>query len=298
MAYDDTGGIPVDPAATESTPVDSGQVRFGHTTMGAGTSARLRALIGWRDLPDVEVSDSPRPQGPGDYPGAAYPGSLIVTGIFLVRGTPAAKALALAAIERATQPSHVDQPLVVHDSTGASYRMARVVGRVIPQERHFTHAPVEASVQWRCADPRRYDQSEQSAALALASSTGGLEYPLEYPLEYGTTVGGAVAVTNTGSADAPVVLSLAGPLVNPRVECSAGWSLEFETSLADGEVLEVSSTDGTVRLGGTADRLYTLRPTSDPLEGCSLPAGQTVTLSLAAGSGSGSASVSFRPAYL
>lgn len=286
------------PAATLTDPETlQGQVRFGDTLLGTGTTAGLRQLIGWRSLPDVELSDYPRPQAHGSYPGSAYAGVLTVTGVFLVRGRPEAKALALAAIERATRLDGAERPLVVNDSTGASYRMGKIIARDVPQEVHFTHAPVEVSVQWECSDPRRYDLTEQVASLLLGAATGGLDYPLDYPLEYGTNVGNAAVVSNPGTADAPVVIDFAGPFVNPRVECSAGWALEFETSLAAGETLTVDTAAGTVLLDG-ADRLYTIAPASDPVEGCTIPADSDASVSLSAATGTGTATVTYRPAYL
>ena len=298
MAYDDTGGIPVEPDATlTSLATGPGQVRYGDTLLGSATPAGLRALIGWRDLPDVELGDTARPQGHGSYPGSAYGGPLSPSAVFLLRGTLEAKTLALAAIERATRLDGVERPLIVNDGTGATYRMARVVARSIPQDVHFQHAPVEVSVQWNCADPRRYGLESTAAAVRVSSTTGGLGYPLDYPLDYGTTVGNSAVVSNTGTSDSHVVVSFAGPLTRPRIVCSAGWALEFDTPLAAGETLTANALDGTVLLDG-ADRLYTITPTSDPLEACTLPPGESVSVGLSAESGTGTATVTYRPAYL
>lgn len=300
VAYDETGGIPVEPDATlTSLATGPGQVRFGDTLFGSATPARLRELIGWRDLPEVELADSPRPQGPGSYPGSALPGPVTVTGIFLLRGSPAVKALALEAIERATQPSAVDRPLIVNDSTGATYRMARVVARSIPQGRHFTHAPVEWSAQWVCADPRRYAVDETLGDLAMASESGGIVYPITYPLDYGVWSGGATALpANPGTADAPVRLTIRGPVENPRVTARNRWALQFNTTLDAGEFLQVDTAEGTVLLNGDADRLFTLSTDSSPLGDCVIPPNETTPVSLSAASGTGTATVALRAAYL
>lgn len=296
--FPDTGGIPcVDNLPPGALVYKRGQVQYGGTLLGADTRAGLRQLVGWRDLADTETTDSIRPQAHGGYPGAVYAGPLVVTGVFLVRGTPEAKALALEAIERATQPSEVEQPLVVHDGGTPTMRMARVIGRSIPQERHFNHAPVEVSVQWLCADPHRYDLATLRLNLTPLVSVGGIVYPLVYPLHYGDRVGNnAGTLTNTGTAHAPLVASFVGPMVNPAVTTNL-WTLRFLITLADGETLTVNTADGSVRLNGDADRLYTIDPASDPVDGCSIPPGDT-PVRLSAESETGSLLVTLQPAYL
>lgn len=300
--FPDTGGIPVVPNLPDGGLVwQDGQVQYGDTLLGSKTRAGLRELIGWRDLPDVEVSDSPRTQAHGDNPGTAYAGSAVVTGIFLLRGSQESKALALDAIERATRLDGVERPLVVADGAGSpTLRMAKVIGRTLPQDRNFKHAPVEVSVQWSCSDPRRYQLETVTASLSMVTTVGGLDYPLTYPLEYGTIVGNnSIQLSNPGSADAPLIVQFYGPLIRPGLSCpSAGWAMQFDTTLAEGEALTVDTREGTVRLNGDADRLYTITPTSDPIEGCAIPAGATAQVSLTAESGTGTASVAYRPAYL
>lgn len=294
------GGVPVADVGTPDGALvhEYGQVQYGRVLFGSGSAARVRELIGWRDLPDVELSDSPRPQAHGSEPGLALAGPLVVTGVFLVRGTFADKMAAVAAIEAATQPSGTETALVVQDTDGApALRMARVIARTIPQERHFRHSPAEVSVQWLCADPKRYDLTSLSLSLTPLVTDGGLEYPLEYPVGYGTSTGNNMGtLTNAGTTAAPVVVSFLGPMTDPGI-ATDGWSLQFALTLADGETLTVDTAAGTVRLNGDADRLYTITPTSDPVDGCLLPPGDT-SLRLAATSETGTALVSFRPTYL
>lgn len=292
------GGVPVADAGTPDGALvtEYGQVQYGRVLFGTGSSARLRQLIGWRDLPDVELSDSPRPQGHGSEPGQALTGSLVVTGVFLVRGTFADKRDAVNAIEAATQPSAIEQALVVDDGDKAM-RMARVIARTIPQEKHYRHAPAEVSVQWICADPKRYALDTLQLRLTPLVTVGGVEYPAAYPLDYGDRTGqNTGTLTNAGTADAPVVVSFLGPMENPSITTDV-WSLGFDITLADGETLTVDTGAGSVRLNGDADRLYTITQTSTPVDGCTIPPGVT-SFRLTTASDTGSALLSLRNTYL
>lgn len=293
-----TGGLILAPGgAAGGLVTGSGQVQYGDMLMGGGTSAGWRELVGWRDTPDASASDTQRPQAHGSYPGDVWGESLTVTYNYLLRGRPADKLVALQALEVHLPLDGVERPLVVDDGAGPTVRMARVIGRTIPMDKAFQHRPLECSVQWLCADPRRYSLGSTSATVVLGSSTGGLAYPLVYPLVYGTTVGGARSFTNNGSTHAPLRVTFTGPLINPALVSDQGWTLAFKITLADGETLTVDTSEGTALLNGAADRLYTIDPLSSPLELCLLPPG-TTTLALNAASGTGNASVSFQHAYL
>lgn len=285
--------IPVDEADAGGGQVTvPGQLQFGPMLLGSGTAARWRTLVGWRDLPEAQTGDSPRPQAHGDYPGSVFGGALLVTFTFLLRGTPAEKQTDLATLERWTQLSAVEQWLAVDDGDGVWMRRARVIARSIPQDKHFTHAPLECSVQFLCADPRRYAYDETTGQAVLASGSGGLVYPLVYPLTYGTQSTGALVVNNTGSTDAPLVAVFSGPLTDPQIVCG-DWTLAFDIDLAAGESLVVDTGAGTALLNGTADRIATITALSDPLDVCVFPPGSS-TLTLTAVSGSGSVQITYR----
>jgi hypothetical protein len=274
-----------------------GQLQFGDMLLGVDTAARWRDLVGWRDAPDVETNDSPRPQAHGGYPGSLYADPAIVTLVFLLVGKGPAKVVDLEVIESGTRLDGVERALVVHDGAGPTVRWGKVIARHVPMDFTFEPTPIECSIQWKCSDPRRYSLTESTVTVGLASSSGGLDYPLEYPLDYGASVGGSGLVTNNGSADAPLHATLAGPLTNPVLACpDADWTLRFDLTLAAGETLTVSAAAGTVTLDG-ADRLYTLAASSSPVDACLLPPGQS-SVSLAASAGSGSATLTYRHAYL
>lgn len=296
-AHTETGGVPVDETADHGALITGpGQLQFGPMLLGDGTPAGWLDLIGWRNLPDAAVGDSQRPQAHGSYPGSVFGESLVVTYDYLLRGTPANKQAALATIERWTPLDRVERWLAVDDGDGVWFRRARVIARTVPQGKHFTHAPLECSIQFLCADPRRYSLAEKTGDATLAAGSGGLQYALVYPLEYGVPSAGALSVTNGGSTDAPMVATFIGPLTDPVI-VSEGWRLGFSLTLADGETLVVDTAAGTVLLDGTADRAYTITTHSDPVDACVLPPGSS-SLTLTATTGTGRVQIAYRDARM
>lgn len=295
--YPDTGGLPVEVGRSEGGLVTKpGQVQFGDMLMGGLTRLGWRELVGWRDAPSVQVSDTPRPQSHGAYPGDVYADPVTVTFTGLLRGTPESKRAAVDALEANTRLDGVERPLVVDDGTGPWLRMARVIGRTIPQGVHYDHAPLEVSVQFLCADPRRYALEVQERTVELPGSAGGLDYPLTYPLSYGESTSGALTATNTGTEATPPLVEFHGPMDNP-VLVTSDWSLGFNITLAEGETLTADTAAGTVLLNGDTDRLYTIRNDSAPLERCRLQPG-TTNLSLTATAGTGRAVLTYRNARM
>jgi len=275
---------------------DYGHVQYGRVLVGAG-AATLRQLVGWRDLPDAAVGDTERPQAHGTYAGSVFGSSLTVTVVALIRGTPADKAAAVAEFEKHTPMDGVERMLAVDDDgLGAWFRMARVVARSVPQDKGYRHGPVEVSAQFLCADPRRYRLAEHTGVASLPTVSGGVDYPLTYPLEYGTASSTGLVAANDGGVATPLVVTFTGPLTNPQLS-SPDWHMVFDLSLVSGETLVVDTAAGTALLDGTADRMYTIRPTSDPLELCLIPPDGT-TLTLTAADGTGTASVTHHDARL
>lgn len=299
MASTLVGGLLVAGAddAPGSLVTDYGHVQYGRVLVGPGSAARLRQLVGWRDLPDAEVADTDRPQAHGTYPGSVLGGSLVVTVVALIRGHPAAKAQAVDAFEKHTPMDGVERPLVVDDDgLGGWFRMGRVIARNVPQDKGYRHGPVEVSAQVLCADPRRYRLTEHVGTASLPTASGGVDYPLAYPLEYGVASSTALQAPNDGGAHTPLVATFNGPLTNPQLT-SPDWRLGFDMTLVAGERLVVDTSAGTALLDGTADRLETIRPDSDPLELCLIPPDGT-TLTLTAADGTGNVQVVHRDARL
>lgn len=299
LAVQEYGGIPVAPGSGAGSMVSRpGQVQYGEMLLGGGSSARWRNLYGWRDLPAASVADSQRPQAHGTYPGSVFGDSVTVTLDYLLRGSYEDRMAALAAIERYAPMDGVERALVIDDGDGPWMRMARVTARTVPQDHTFQVAPLACSMQFLCADPRRYSLDGKTVAVRIPSSSGGIVYPINYPLEYGTFTGGGATAQNEGAVATPLTVTFNGPLNEPALSATnhQSWVMGFGINLAAGEALVVDTADGTALLNG-ADRLYTITPMSDPLERCTLNPGNT-SLSLLSASGTGYATVAYRDARM
>ena len=300
LSVQDYGGIIIAPGSGAGSMVTRlGQLQYGEMLLGGDTSARWKNLIGWRDLPNAAIADSMRPQSHGTYPGSVFGDSITVTFDYQLKGSYDEKVAARNAIEQYAPMDSVERALVIDDGDGPWFRMARVTARTVPQDYQSRIAPWSCSMQFLCADPRRYSLTEKTVSVSIPSSSGGLEYPLMYPLDYGIYNGGGGTGVNTGAVATPVKVTFNGPLINPALSATnhQSWTLAFNIVLAAGETLEVDTAAGTALLNGTADRLYTITPLSDPLERCTMNPGST-SLSLRAESGTGYANVTYRDARM
>lgn len=113
-----------------------------------------------------------------------------------------------------------------------------------------------AAVELYATDPLIYSAVENVAVINLASGSGGMTFNLTFNLTFGAGISyGSSTLTNLGSAIAPVVIRINGPVTNPTVRnVTTGQSLTFTTTLIAGEFLLVDTTARTVLLNGTADR--------------------------------------------
>lgn len=87
----------------------------------------------------------------------------------------------------------------------------------------------------------------------LASFIGGFQFPWSFPLSFGT-VGTDLLLTNDGDSDAPLFITLTGPLTNPLItnettgefikltqNLLAGYKLEINTAMGSKDVTIISN---------------------------------------------------------
>lgn len=106
------------------------------------------------------------------------------------------------------------------------------------------------------ADPLKYATALSSATVGLPSSSGGLTFPAVFPVAFGTSgPGGILVAANTGTRATSPVVSIAGPVTNPRLEhIDQGRTFTVAIDLAAGDTLAVDMRARTVILNGTASR--------------------------------------------
>lgn len=281
-----------------------GQIEFGGVLLGSTTPYRWLELTGWEDMPPLDSGSAPRPNRHGSWPGRLYSQQRIVTYSSTVStAIPADFGAAITALRRATpvDSGDVDLPLVVRTKWGETLlAYGRVTQRAIPNSPQAGIGRGKATIQWTCADPRRYSVALHSTPIPQPTSGAGLTYPLTYPLDYGTGGdSGARLITNAGEVAASPVITITGPCTLPSVVAVAsGYVLELDLILAAAETVVIDTGDGSVTLGG-ADRLYSLTGRSVPPEFFTLPPGSTEIAFRASVFGGGSScTVTWRDAYL
>lgn len=157
-------------------------------------------------------------------------------------------------------PQDADIPLTFTIPGVASGLAARLNVRprklALPIQTAYHQGVGSAAVELFAADPLIYSDTTGTISLLSDWDLGGLAFDLTFDAVFGG--GGSFGVataTNLGSALAPVVVTINGPVTNPVVRnVTTGQSLGLTVTLAAGELIELDSAARTVMLGGTADR--------------------------------------------
>jgi hypothetical protein len=111
------------------------------------------------------------------------------------------------------------------------------------------------------ADPRIYSEQVYSATVNAGTYTGGtgLTSPLISPLQNSLDAAGSIVVNNQGSTSSPGILTIFGPITNPRIiNGSTGEQLALTYTLAEGDSLAVDVGSRTVTLNGSTNRYSAL----------------------------------------
>lgn len=159
----------------------------------------------------------------------------------------------------------------------------------------FTPA-FEFSIQVVAPDPRKYsnDWNTMSTGLAREGSGTGLDFAVADPASSGkkgldfvsdggltfgaSTLSGAVALDNRGTAPSAPIYTLVGPLSTPVISTGsdgAASTMRYNGELAAGETVVIDPASPSVLLGGTASRRHLLNPAD--FAGFVIPAADAAT---------------------
>jgi hypothetical protein len=115
----------------------------------------------------------------------------------------------------------------------------------------------EFQLQIVCEDPRVYDPLPVVASTSLnAVTTSGRTYPKSYPLLYGVAASNnALQLYLGGNRQTTGLIRINGPVVNPSVVYdNTGTTLAFNTTIANGDYIEIDLGAKSVLMNGTAPR--------------------------------------------
>ncbi|MFF4607977.1 phage tail protein, partial [Streptomyces sp. NPDC001339] len=219
----------------------------------------------------------------GAWPGQLQAEPRVLTFDFLVddRGIAGLPDV-LDRFRRATALRQEEAPLVIQLASTRRLLWGRITRRALPADRTYTWGNPTGSIEWTCADPRRYEVAEQVARTGLPTPEPGLDWHegdpppgVEWDLDWGgTATPGAVIVDNTGDADTYPTLVITGPVIRPAITHQAtGAVLEYDLTLTATDRLVIDTRDGTVILNGTAPRANSATTRSYPEQAFILPPG-------------------------
>lgn len=183
----------------------------------------------------------------------------------------------------------------------AGGRVRRVYGR----PRNFTfdptllysHGYVSAGAQFVTADTLQYDDVEESLRVGLVpGNAGGLVSPLISPL---TTVAGGQRqgiVNIEGDAPAPLLITIKGPVSNPRVS-STGWQIGLDMVLAYDQSVTIDTRRRTVKRNDGADMSGALTRATFLPEARLRPGDREIVFAGTDATGTATCTVAWRPAY-
>lgn len=256
-----------------------GQISWRNRLLFDGHALALTELEGWDDLPEIETGNVERSLRHGAWPGRSLAGQRLVTAVGVLTSAPCLTEVhtVLKPLRRALTP--VDgarqHPLSIRAGGQTLTAYGQVTARVIPGGPAFQSGRPIVTVQWTCADPRRYGEEHHRTVAPPRPSEDGLEYPLEYPIDYGEPAhGGGADLENDGDSPTHPVVEVSGPCSRPRIiNRNTGTSLEFGLTLADSDRLVIDCEQGTVTLNGI-DGFHHIEPVSVPPEHWTLVPGE------------------------
>lgn len=139
------------------------------------------------------------------------------------------------------------------DLAGNQYR---IVGEVIPGSMPLND-PRHSSFLIDFLSHSKYIEAFTASSLVIEPLTrGGFVLPVLVPIVFDEGTGGAGTAINTGDAPAYPVITLDGPLTNPRITNAAtGEYIALTASISDGEQYVIDMLERTIVQGGVTNRM-------------------------------------------
>lgn len=250
MALNVAAGVPTDwdYQLAGDTPLFFGGTPPDIVTDAAGVGWAMAPIDGW-DSPDLRRAQFDNQFNHGATLGKAFltARTLAGTGLMVAPDQPTLE----DAMERLRLaiPLNDDVPLIANE-TVPKYMSIRRAGRVLitPVGRYAA----TFSIGMIAADPRKYALIGQDVSLTSLISGAGAPFPWVFPLHFGGLSSVArVVLRNSGTAPAPVKISLIGPLSSPLITDSvSGYRLRLNMDLLDGQRVDIDTELGSVLLDG------------------------------------------------
>lgn len=178
-----------------------------------GTDWVVTSNDGWAGSPGTTQQLVQRQADHGGWPAASYltPRALPLAVTINAR-SPVLRDKAIAAIKAAA--TRTATTLRVKDGYDRSASVLRQGETLVARYGNVA----EVSLALVAPDPRLYSTDTHTGSCELPSVTGGLVFPVTWPITFtGSVSSGAIPAGNSGNIDAPPLLRITGPVVDPVV---------------------------------------------------------------------------------
>jgi Phage tail protein len=186
---------------------------------GSGSPYQIQSVDGLKGRPTLRVQDDNRGYNDGMFSGTDFlAGRTITINVLVLSGNGNSAQqnyeLLLAAVEPQSTGTTVLQ-FQLSPATGLQRVNARMRVQTTTVNPEFTFGYITTQIQFFCPDPKYYDDTLQTATLAVGNPLGRA-YNRTYNMSYGGgSTGITTTVTNSGTWTTYPIITFNGPITNP-----------------------------------------------------------------------------------
>jgi hypothetical protein len=240
------------------------QYTYNGLTFGAGTDIQLVKEEGLRSLPDARTQDSNFPRQDGAWAGLNFLGErhfVITLAVTVTKDNPFETVIQdiVNAFQPVSDPTNQQWLTFKYPGYTNEFMIkARVIRAGFPVDLDYSfHRVVSLPIEFVANDPTIYNTVPTSTPLTLDFSTPFI---------------------NNGNYQTYPVISITGPVTNPKIEINENNFISFSTTVPSGYHLDVDLKAGTANLinTSTGDSVSVLNTIAIKSNWLSLPNGTTV----------------------
>lgn len=246
--------------------LDNFQYSYNGLTFGAGTDIQIVSEQGLRSIPEVRTQDAVIPRNDGTFAGLNFLGgrtAVLTLAVTVTKELPFETVVSniANAFQSISDPTQQQVLQFMYPGWSAPRQLTgRVTKAGFPTDLNYSfHKIVSLPVEFVFNDPLIYDSVPYSVTAGLPSPTAGLTFNVTFNATFGSSVGGSLAVTNLGNIATPPVITIQGPMLNPRIALPTGEYMQLDISLGSTDTVVIDMKAHTIVLNGTASRVNTMR---------------------------------------
>jgi hypothetical protein len=233
---------------------------FDGYVFGGGNSVhQILDLNGLESLPSIRNQDDNRGYADGMFTGNDFLSGREITATILTVGGNGLSAQAnYNLLQRALLPQTTGTTILQFQlslANGLQRVNARVRANRTLVDPDYTYGYIRSQYTFFCPDPRFYDDTLQTASLAVSNALGRT-YDRTYNLVYGFgSTGATTTIENNGWATTYPTITLNGPILNPTLgNSTTGDYITITGSYSNTDIIYVDLDSKYVTVNGVAAR--------------------------------------------